>query len=126
VRLHEGVVKLILSFDRLTVDDRAFRNFKVHAVFLPQATTEGVWLVQNEPVQIEGRMRAVRRANLHGVFGQIMPAGKRFTVATTKPEQQQRLAGLMVTQVVVDDGWLGMALGPNSEGRVAIRARFVR
>ncbi len=126
VVLADGRVELILAFQELVIDRTKFRNFKVHAYFTPNATLDGVWFTQEDPVQIEGRMRTARRANLHGVFAEVMPPGRRFALLNAPPQTRERLAGLMVTQVVIDDGWLGLALGPEASGRTAMRERFVR
>jgi hypothetical protein len=37
-----------------------------------------------------------------------------------------RLAGLMITQLVLEDGWMGLAVGPASSARVAERSRSLR
>lgn len=126
VVLDNGQIEVVLAFRELVVERSRFSRFKVHAFFTPSATTQGVWLTQHEPVRIEGRMRTARRAALHTVFGEIMPAGARRLLAATTPEQRERMSGLMVTQLVIDDGWLGLAIGPQAPGRVALRERFVR
>ena len=38
----------------------------------------------------------------------------------------EQLAGLMITQLVLEDGWLGVAIGPQGEGRTAERLRSLR
>ncbi|TWT74476.1 hypothetical protein Pla123a_32990 [Posidoniimonas polymericola] len=126
VSLADGRVELLLSFTELQVDASRFGDFVVHAYFLPRATIDGLRLEQVDPVQIEGRMRSARRAQLHAVFGKIMPPGRTITLATSTPEQRQTMAGLMVTQLIVDDGWLGLALGPEEPARTALRVRYVR
>jgi hypothetical protein len=126
VVLHQGRVELILAFQELVVDRKTFRDFKVHAFFTPNASLDGVWFTQEDPVQIEGHMRTARRANLHGVFAEVMPPGRRFAMVEAPPQARQRLAGLIVTQVVIDDGWLGLALGPEASGRTALKERFIR
>lgn len=126
VSLQQGQVDVVMSFDELVAARSRFRDFKVHTLLTPTATLDGVWLTQHEPVQIEGRLRSAKRAKLHAVFAKALPAGTRFRLLQTTPPQRERLEGLMVTQVVVDDGWLGLALGPRREGRTALRERFVR
>ncbi|TWT38237.1 hypothetical protein KOR34_32060 [Posidoniimonas corsicana] len=126
VALGDGHIELVLAFDRLRVDNARFQDFIVHAYFHPRATIDGVWLDQADPVQIEGRMRSGRRAQLHAVFGKIMPPGRTLAVAASTPEQRRTLAGLMVTQLLIDDGWLGVALGPEAPQRTAVTNRYLK
>lgn len=126
VEFADGRVHLSLSFDEMVVQRKLYRDFTVHAYYRAEATLHGAALVQDEPVQIEARIRASTRARLHGVFGALMPAGLRVHLVTTTPGQRERLAGLMVTQLVIEDGWLGVAVGPEAPNRVAQRGRYTR
>jgi hypothetical protein len=37
-----------------------------------------------------------------------------------------RLNGLAITQLVLEDGWIGVAVGPNDSERAAERSRSLR
>ena len=38
----------------------------------------------------------------------------------------KRFEGLMITQLVLEDGWAGLAVGPTAESRVAERSRSLK
>ena len=49
---------------------------------------------------------------LRGMCNQILPADRKLELVPTELADGARLAGLSVTQCVVEDGWIGLALGP--------------
>jgi hypothetical protein len=58
---------------------------------------------------------------LHTVFGKLLPKDDEVDMLALKLGDDERLAGLMVTQLVIDDGWLALAIGPRTQQRVAWR-----
>ncbi|MEM9657668.1 MAG: hypothetical protein AAF961_04830, partial [Planctomycetota bacterium] len=63
------------------------------------------------------------RIVLHSVFGKLLPKDRDIAVLSPRFESDERLAGLMVTQLVIDDGWVALALGPESSRRTVWRTR---
>lgn len=127
VRLDGGQAEIVLSVRDMTFGKSRFQRFKVHAFYQPEANGIEAQLVRVGGVQIEGRMRAASRLKLHGVFSQVLDETKPIPLLRLPPQGEPRLDGLMVTQLVIGDGWLGLALGPNQNGRrVATIGRYVR
>ncbi len=125
--LEDGRAELILAIRELVFDKSRFRNFKVHAFYLPEVDGIEAHLVRQGGVQIEGRLRTGSRLKLHGVFTQVLDDKRPIPLLKLPPAGEPRLQGLMVTQLVIGDGWLGLAIGPEAGGqRVATVGRYVR
>ncbi|TWT42721.1 hypothetical protein [Botrimarina hoheduenensis] len=118
VNFAEGRVRLTLAIDELSVAGRRHRAFKVHTFYRPAVGDFGPELVQDGTPQIEGRMRTASRLHLHGVLGKVLGENRRLTLLAKDAERtidlQSKLADLATTQLVIEDGWLGWAMGPRA------------
>jgi hypothetical protein len=63
---------------------------------------------------------------MHGVFNKVLSEDRRIPMIRLTNPDDPRFDDLMVTQLVLEDGWLGMAVGPTVEGRTAERRRTLR
>lgn len=124
----DGKVHLIFAMRELVHDRNSIRNFKVHAYYRPEVEGISAKLVRDGSLQMEGRMRHTERARLHAVFGKLLDEDRPFELVRIpgNDDSAHRLEGLMVTQLVIDDGWLGLSIGPESNDRTALRTRFVK
>jgi len=127
ILLNGGRAELVLSIREMVVDRSRYHNFKVHAFYEPVAEGIEAMMARSGGIQIEGRMRAAKRVQLHGVFNQVFHEDRTLPLLKLPAGGEPRLAGLMVTQLVIGDGWLGLAIGPAAGGqRVAEVGRYVR
>ncbi|MEN1680899.1 MAG: hypothetical protein AAGJ46_15025 [Planctomycetota bacterium] len=130
VAFAEGQAELVLGIRELRMGRKRYSRFKVHAFYEPQADGMQARLVRSGGVQIEGRMRTGTRLRLHGVFGEVLKEDRPVPLLGAKLAADPRLGGLMVTQLVMTDGWLGLAIGPEQVAgkgrRVATVGRYVR
>jgi hypothetical protein len=60
------------------------------------------------------------------VFNSVLPPERRIPIVRLDDPSDPRLAGLMITQLVLEDGWIGLAVGPATGERVAERSRSLR
>ena len=63
---------------------------------------------------------------MHGVFNKVLTEDRKLPIVRLNDPQDKRLAGLMITQLVLEDGWIGLAIGPGSAERTAERTRMLR
>ena len=126
VAFEDGRARLTLAIDELAVRGKRHRGFKVHTLYRP--STEGLRavLVQEGTAQIEGRMRSTTRLRLHAALGKVLGEDRRIpltpSLETLRPDVAMRLKGLTTTQLVIEDGWMGIAVAPERHaGRVAAR-----
>lgn len=130
--LADGRAELTLSFAELSVARRRHRNFKVHAFYRPEVTGLTAALVQDGTPHIEGRLRSASRMHLHGVLGKVLAKTERIPLVGIQADTPDRVAaalvGLATNQFVIEDGWLGLAIGPQRPtNRVALQVgHYVR
>jgi hypothetical protein len=127
-RLVEGRLHITLAVREMVHDRSVARNFIVHAYYRPEIDGLSAKLVRDGSLQMEGRLRNGDRARLHAAFGKVFDEDRPLELfrLPAEADEAQRLAGLMVTQLVIDDGWLGLSIGPEAADRTAVRTRFVR
>lgn len=117
-------IELILNIVELRHGRDQIRNVGVHAFFRPVVDGMELKLVRDGSLQFAGaHLRTGPRVVLHSVFGKLLPKDQELPVLASPLGADPRFAGLMVTQLVIDDGWLAVSLGPATPARVAWRTR---
>jgi len=115
-------LELILRIKELSRGRDKIKNFAVHVHFLPVVEGLDVRLVRDGTLQFAGRrLKAGPRFVLHSVFGKVIAKDQEIGLLALGTREDPRLSGLMVTQLVIHDGWVGLALGPHHPDRVAWR-----
>ena len=118
-------VELILKIVELRKGRDSIRNIEVHAFYKPVMEGLEVKLVRDGGVQFAGaHLRTGPRLVLHSVFSHILRKDQETSVASARLDADPRLSGLMVTQMVVDDGWIAASIGPATPQRTAWRTRM--
>lgn len=113
MRFHEGRVELAVSIALLESGSRSWQNFTVYANYKPEAVDRGVELVRDGVIGLDGeRLGMQSQFVLRGVFGRIFSEERRIAWLSDLLRQDQRLTGLQVTQCVIEDGWIGLSIGP--------------
>lgn len=116
-------LELVLSVRELAHGRDKICNFKAHVFYRPVIDGLAVQLVRDETLQFSGpNLRTGPRFVLHSVLGKVFVQNERIPIVRDSIKADHRLTGLMVTQLVVDDGWLAVAIGPASPDRIAWRA----
>jgi hypothetical protein len=114
----------VLSVVELAHRRDKIKNFQIHVHFRPELDGLRVKLVRDGSLQFSGRrLKTGPRVVLHSVIGKLIDQNQEIPVLNDRVQQDPRLAGLMVTQLVLEDGWIGLALGPAHRNRTANRAR---
>lgn len=125
-RIGGGRFEIAILVAEFEQDRQHIRNFIVHAYYLPVVNGMSAELVRDGALGIEGRISATERARLYSVFNEVLGADRRLPVMRLNDSSEPGLSGLMITQLVLEDGWLGLAIGPGANGRVAERSRSLR
>jgi hypothetical protein len=127
VSLHDGRVRVTLSLREVKDGRHRFVDFKVHAFYRPQINGFHVELIRDGIIEIEGRaLPAGDYVVLQGIFVSLFSQSRPLSLIPTERNGDTRLEGLMVTQLVLDNEWLGIAIGPGHPQRTAIMTRTVR
>lgn len=116
-------LELILSVKELAHRRDKIKNFQIHVHFRPQLEGMEVRLVRDGSLQFSGRrLKTGPRFVLHSILGKILAEDLAISVINEELMEDPRLKGLMVTQLVIEDGWIGLALGPAHLRRTALRS----
>ena len=113
VRLHDGRAEITLAIHELTQGRKSYRDFKARAFYDPQSHGLVASLSRNDTIQLEGeRLNLRAQIMLRGVFSKLFSQNRPLMLIDQKTAADPRLAGLRVSQFLIDDGWLGLAIGP--------------
>jgi hypothetical protein len=124
--IEDGRLEVTLSLASVELEGRRMRNFVVHAFYMPAVDGLQAELVRDGSLGIEGRLSSGDRARLHNVFNSVLPPDRRIPIVQVDDPSDPRLGGLMITQLVLEDGWMGLAVGPTTSERVAERSRSLK
>jgi hypothetical protein len=125
-RIDDGRVELMLGVSCLELQGRRMQNVVVHAFYVPAVDVLDAELVRDGPLGIEGRISSTDRARLHNVFSTVLSEERRLPLVPLEKLNDSRLDGLAITQLVLEDGWIGVAIGPDAPDRTAERSRSLR
>ena len=115
-------LELILSVVELAHRRDKIKNFQIHVHFRPEVRGLDIRLVRDGTLQFSGRrLKTGPRVVLHSIIGKLLAKDHEIKLLNAKVQEDPRLAGLMVTQLVLEDGWIGLALGPAHPRRTAWR-----
>ena len=95
----------------------------VHAAYIPTVDGLTADLTRDGALGIEGRFSSGERARLHNIFKTVLPPERHLPLVRLNDPNDKTFQGLMITQLVLEDGWVGSAIGPESTNRVAERER---
>ncbi len=126
VHINDGKLELTISFAAIELQGDVMPDVLVHAYYAPKIDGLTAELVREGTLGIEGRFSSGDRARLHNVFNRVLPPERHLPIVSVDQPTDKRFRGLMITQLVLEDGWVGLAVGPTTEARVAERSRSLR
>ncbi len=120
VQLSQGQIRLRIGLAELATAKRRWRNLTVEVRYRPVRQGRWYYLQRDGYVQLAGRMRSLgAELVVRGIFNRIFHRQRRWPLYPPAWEQDARMGQLAMTQCVVDDGWLGISLGPLAQLSVA-------
>lgn len=114
VRFEQGRVVVTLRIAELSRRrGRKWRHFAVRAYYVPDPTQLDANLVRESLIELDGRhITSIDRAVLSGVFSKALSRNRPFKLINKRIAESENLQDMQVTQFVVTEGWIGVALGP--------------
>ncbi|MGD9647061.1 MAG: hypothetical protein AB7U73_15225 [Pirellulales bacterium] len=111
-RALEGRVELTLALTELRAEGSRFRNFVVRVYYRPDEASTSGELERDGVVQLIGqRLGPKAQIALRGVFSKTFSKERRFRLLPPRFSKDEQLADIGITQMVIQDGWLGMGIG---------------
>ena len=113
VRCVGGRLELTLAVAKLSKGARRWKDFQVRTYYRPEVKGRAITLARDGIVQLIGpRLNTGSQIALRGVFSKVFSQKTPWNVTPEEFENNPKLAGLAFTQFTIDDGWVGVALGP--------------
>jgi hypothetical protein len=114
LRCDDGRVTITLRIRELKNGRRRrWHNFAVRAYYVPDATQMDANLVRDGYIELAGqRLNTFDQIALRGIFTSVLSRNRPFNLINERLSQDADLRDLQVTQFVINDGWVGVALGP--------------
>jgi len=127
VRFENGQVNLRIHLKELKSGTRhKWKNFILTASYQPAKDHLAASLYRDGHLQFEGKhLRLGDRIALQGIFNKALPRTRPVNIFNKNIAEHDRLQDLTVSQFVVRDTWIGVAIGPRdtTEPRVAKRRK---
>ena len=112
VRCREGRVAITLSIAKLRKSPSLWKDFQVRAFYRPEFEGLSAELVRDGIVKLDAVKSLRSQIPLRGVFSKTFSKQEPWKLTPERLASDPRIADLAVTQLVIEDGWIGVALGP--------------
>lgn len=129
IRCDEGLLTLTLSVVSLAAPsaNEQWENFEVETSYRPHLEGRRAEFTREGVIRLVGEGLSMRsQIALRGIFSKTFSKQRPLVLTPESMLEDPRLAGLGVTQMVLEDGWLSLAFGPcdaAAEPMVAQRPR---
>jgi len=109
----DGRITIDLAIARLRKSPRTWRDFQVRAHYRPRVEGLSAELVRDGVVQLPGRrVRTSSQVALRTVFSKLFSKNRTRQIVPDRLRNHPKMGDLAVTQMVIEDGWIAVALGP--------------
>ncbi len=116
VRCDQGRIELTIALAELTDGQKRWRNFTVRTNFRPTTQGLNVELERDGTIFLGGEsLKGKPQIVLRGIFSKVLPRDRRWSLIDEKIVKDARLSDLEVNQLVVEDGWIGVAFSAGQE-----------
>jgi hypothetical protein len=114
VRCQDGQVWLALSIARLSKAGRHWSNFQIKASYQPVVHGRSAQLAREDVIRLKGPRNMGSQMVLRGVFAHALSRKAPWELIPEKIVNQPKLQNAAITQFIIDDGWIGLAIGPKT------------
>jgi len=117
VRCQDGALVLTLKIAELHARkaSRPYTDFQIVATYRPKFEGRSAQLVRKS-IEIRPRlMSTVERMWLSGAFSKALSDKNRWELVPDRIAKEPKLAYTAITQFDIEDGWIGIALGPRTQ-----------
>jgi hypothetical protein len=121
VRCSEDQITINLAIAELSAGSRSWQNFQVRVSYRPEVHGRSAELVRDGVVQLIGRLSTGSQIALRGIFSKAFPKDGSYRLTPPWLLNEPRLRDLAVTQFVIDDGWISLALGPDRAPQTTVK-----
>lgn len=126
VRCQDGQLVLKMLVVQLSKAARKWKNFQIQAYYRPKVDGRSAELVREGVIHLSGpRISTATRIALSGIFSRALSKNNSWDLVPPQIVKEPKLGETAITQFVIDDGWIGVSLGPKPPAAAtARRARW--
>jgi hypothetical protein len=118
VQCQRGQVVITLAIASLTRQSQTWNDFRVRACYRPEVSGRRVMLIREDVVQLIGAGLGTRtQIPLRSIFGKVFSKDQPFQMIPETIANDNRIAGLVISQFTLEDGWMALALSPERADR---------
>ncbi|MGQ9913972.1 MAG: hypothetical protein ACUVQQ_06460 [Thermogutta sp.] len=119
VEFREGRLTVVLSVANLAAPPYRWEDFEVRAHYRPEVVDDRVQFVRDGVVQLVGPMDMRSQIALRGVFSKTFSKSRPWRLSAGFLKEHPGLADLTISQLELENGWLGVAIGPRRTNSLA-------
>lgn len=117
----DGRLRLTIRLKELSHGRSKWSNFTVRGYYVPTSDQLDANLARDGVIELIGeRLRFGDQVALRGIFSRVLSRNRKLSLVNKQLAEAPELRDLQVTQFVLHDGWIGVALGPKMPDRQAI------
>jgi hypothetical protein len=114
VRCEQGTIRVTLAIAAFSDGSQEWRNFDISATYVPEIEHLHARLVRQGPIELGGEAyKGQPEVKLRAIFAKVLPRDRKLDLVPALVAENPHLVDLCLTQCVIDDGWIGIALGPD-------------
>tara|TARA_R110002049_G_scaffold47902_2_gene138475 strand:- start:3009 stop:6335 length:3327 start_codon:yes stop_codon:yes gene_type:complete len=124
VEIENGQLWVSMKIVRLNKADKLkLSRFIVRAAYKPVINGINISLVRDGHLRISGAGMSMReRLPVRAIFNKVLSPTREFPLTLPQLVQHQALDGLVITQLELRDGWIGVAVGTEDSPKLALAA----
>ena len=109
-----GALTLTVAVRQITKGSRyKWSNLRISADYGIVTDGAKAYLTRQNSIRLEGKkLRTRDQIALRGVFSKLLSRGTQLPLVPQKISDNPRLSDLAVNQHQIEDGWIGLAIGP--------------
>ncbi len=121
---HDQAIYVTIRIAKLSSGDgRTWRNFEVCGIYVPNIQGLHVGLRRDSYIRLKGskrRLSTLDTAALRTIFTKVMAKNPKIDLLANVLVRDARLHDLRISQLVICDGWVGIAVGPGEPVKLHI------
>jgi len=125
IEVDDGKLSLTIRVVSLSQPDgAALRRFIVRGTYRPEINGLDAHLVRDGHLSISGPGMSMRqRIPLRALFNKILSESRTIPLTTARLIEHPAAQGLAISQLELRDGWIALAISPETSNRIAIGTR---
>ncbi len=114
VRCDDDRLVLALHIAEIRQGKHRWHDFEVRAAYKPKTDGLAAVLERDGAIELGGQYQGRPEVTLRGIFSKVLSHERRLDLIPKSIADDPRLADLQVTQLLMDDGWIALSIGPKA------------